>query len=265
MRGDDTLASCRTVSGAENAMIEKSVPIPAASGSIDAFICHPERRRPAPGVVFYMDAPGIREELYDMARRIAAVGYYVILPNLYYRHGPGTTPGPAAADESSADHKRMFELMLSLDNGTIAEDTASLLAFLDRQPEVRRERLGCVGYCMSGPFAVTAAARFPERFNAAASLHGVPLVTDQPDSPHRVLGHVKAELYFGFGESDPLTPAKDIDAMKAALEKTSLRYELEIYEGAGHGFVFPQRSHYHKAHAERHWERLFDLFGRNLS
>lgn len=246
-------------------MIEKSLAIPTASGSIDSFICHPERRIPAPGVLFFMDAPGIREELYDMARRIASVGYYVVLPNLYYRHGHGTTPGPAAADETSADHKRMFELMLTLNNGMIAEDTASLLAFLDRQPEARRERLGCVGYCMSGPFAVTAAARFPERFRAAASLHGVPLVTDEPDSPHRAVGNVKAELYFGFGETDHLTPKKDVEAVRDALQKTSVRYEVEVYEGAGHGFVFPQRPGYHKAHAERHWERLFDLFARNLA
>jgi carboxymethylenebutenolidase len=212
-----------------------------------------------------MDAPGIREELYDMARRIATVGYYVVLPNLYYRHGHGTTCGPSATDETSAEHKRMFELMLSLNNGMIAEDTAALLAFMEAQPEVRRGALGCVGYCMSGAFAVTAAARFPERFAAAASYHGVPLVTDEPDSPHRAAGEARAELYFGFGENDHLTPAKDVDALSTALAHTSVPHEVEVYEGGGHGFVFPQRASYDKALAERHWERLFDLFRRRLA
>jgi len=115
------------------------------------------------------------------------------------------------------------------------------------------------------PAAVTAAARFAERFSAAASYHGVPLVTDKPDSPHRVAGQAKAELYFAFGEMDHLTPAKDVETLRAALEKTAVRHEIEMYEGGAHGFVFPQRASYHKANAERHWERLFDLFRRRLA
>jgi carboxymethylenebutenolidase len=200
-----------------------------------------------------------------MVRRIATVGYYVVLPNLYYRHGHGTTCLPQATDESSEEHKRMFQLMLSLTNAMIAEDTGALLAFLDAQGELRRGALGCVGYCMGGAFAVTAAARFPERFSAAASYHGVPLVTDQPDSPHRVAAEARAELYFGFGEDDHVTPAKDVDALRAALARTSVRHEVEMYGGGGHGFVFPRRETYHKANAERHWERLFDLFRRELA
>ena len=246
-------------------MIEQSLNIPTPSGSVDSFICYPERRRPAPGVIVYMDAPGIREELYDMARRIATVGYYVVLPNLYYRHGHGTTCGPSATDDTSEEHKRMYQLMFTLNNAMIAEDTGALLAFLDARPEVKRGAVGFVGYCMSGAFAVTAAARFAERFSAAASYHGVPLVTDKPDSPHRVAGQAKAELYFAFGEMDHLTPAKDVETLRAALEKTAVRHEIEMYEGGAHGFVFPQRASYHKANAERHWERLFDLFRRRLA
>jgi carboxymethylenebutenolidase len=117
---------------------------------------------------------------------------------------------------------------------------------------------------MSGPFAVTAGANYPERFGAVASYHGVPMVTDQPDSPHLTVGRMKGQAYFGFGEVDPLTPKKDVDAFKSALEKTSLRYELEVHSGATHGFVFPERAGYHKEHAERHWERLFELLHRTI-
>ena len=247
-------------------MIEKHLNIPTRAGSTDSFVCHPERGGPWPAVVFFMDAPGIREELYDMARRLATVGYYVVLPNLYYRHGHGTTCGPSCTDETSPEHKRMFELMLSLSNESVSEDTADVLKCIDAQPEARRGRLGCVGYCMSGPFAVTAAARFPDRFAAAASFHGVALVTDKADSPHRIAGKAKGELYLGYGATDPLTPAADVDAMRAALKATDVRHELEVYEGATHGFVFPGRAGaYHKASAERHWERLLDLFRRNLA
>jgi carboxymethylenebutenolidase len=246
-------------------MIEDFVQLKTRAGSADTFVCRPERGGPFPAVIFYMDAPGIREELYDMARRLASVGYYVLLPNLYYRHGHGTTCGPRCTEEGHADFKQMIDLMLSVTNAMIAEDTAGFIEFLDAQPEVRKGALSAVGYCMSGPFVVTAGANYPGRFAAIASFHGVPMVTDQPDSPHAVIGRLKAEAYFGFGEIDPLTPKKDVDAFRAALEKTRVRHELEVYPGASHGFVFPQRAAYHKAHAERHWERLFALLRRTLS
>src|SRR3954464_15944829 len=199
-------------------MIEQKVTVPMQTGTADTFICHPERGGPFPAVIFYMDAPGIREELFDMARRIATVGYYVMLPNLYYRHGHGTTCGPSCTVEGHADFKRMIELMLSVTNAMVAEDTGSFVAHLDKQPQVRKGPLGAVGYCMSGPFAVTAGAALPGRFGAVASYHGVPMVTDQPDSPHLAAGKMKAQAYFGFGEVDPLTPKKDVDAFKAAVE-----------------------------------------------
>jgi len=245
-------------------MIEKHVDIPTRGGAADTFVCHPERGGPHPAVIFYMDAPGIREELFDMARRMASVGYCVILPNLFYRSGRGTLLTAECTINESAEQKKMFALMAKLSNGLIAEDTAGFLAFLDAQPEVKNGPIGSVGYCMSGPYAMVAAASYPERFGAAMSLHGVPFVTDQADSAHLMLDRIKAEAYFGFGSVDFLTPQKDIDALAAALKKTRLKYELEMYENCNHGYVFPQREFYNKAAAERHWERLFALFRRTL-
>ena len=239
-------------------MIEKHVDISTRAGVADTFVCHPERGGPHPAVIFYMDAPGIREELYDMARRIACVGYYVILPNLYYRTGRGPQLTAEATVHESPEQKKMFGLMATISNGKIGEDTGGFLAYLDAQPEVKKGPVGAVGYCMSGPYAMVAAAMYPDRFGAALSLHGVPFVTDQADSAHLMMDKIRAEAYFGFGSTDFLTPQKDIDVLAAALAKTKMKYELEMYEGCGHGFVFPQRSLYNKAGAERHWERLFD-------
>src|SRR5712692_6774928 len=114
-------------------MIEKQVDIPTRAGSMDTFICHPERRGPWPGIIFYMDAPGIREELRDMARRLATAGYYVLLPNLYYRAGRGTALDQSALTEGSPERERMWGLLRSLSSELVAEDTQSLLAFIDRQ------------------------------------------------------------------------------------------------------------------------------------
>lgn len=245
-------------------MIEEFADIPGRDGPIEVFVCRPEKRRAWPAVVFYMDAPGIRDELHDMARRIATVGYYVLLPNLYYRHGRGIALTPDCTVEGSAEQKRMFALMGTLSNELIAEDTGALLKFLDSQPAARNERVGVVGYCMSGPFAVTAAARFPDRIAAAASYHGVFLATDKPDSPHLLAGNIRGEVYLAFGEKDHLTPPAQIETVRDAFRKAGTQFDVEVYPGVGHGFVFPKRANYVKSAAERHWERLFDLFGRTL-
>jgi carboxymethylenebutenolidase len=245
-------------------VIEQFTDIATKDGPMETFICHPERRGPWPAVIFFMDAPGIREELHDMARRIATVGYYVILPNLYYRQGRGVTLPPDCTVEGSAASKRMFELLGTLSNALIAADTGTLLEYIDSQPAARKERVGALGYCMSGPFAVTAAARYPDRIGAAASYHGVFLATDKPDSPHLLADKIRSETYLAFGEKDHLTPPSQIETVREAFQNAGVKFEIEIYPGAGHGFVFPGRANYVKPAAERHWERLFELFGRNL-
>jgi carboxymethylenebutenolidase len=245
-------------------MIEKQIDLPTKAGTMDTFVCHPERRGPWPAIIFYMDAPGIREELRDMARRLATVGYYVLLPNLYYRAGRGTTLDTSALSEGSPERQRMWDLLKSLTNELVAEDTAAMLAFIDRQSEARQGPLGCVGYCMSGPFVFTVAGRFPERFAATASIYGAGLMTDLPDSPHLLAPKIKGEIYFACAEIDKYAPLPLIAELKRVLEEADVRAEVEIFPGAEHGFAFPQRYCYNKAAAETHWERLFELFRRRL-
>jgi carboxymethylenebutenolidase len=244
-------------------MIEQQLDIPTRDGATTTFICHPERSGPHPVVLFYMDAPAIREELRDMCRRLASAGYYVVLPNLYYRSGVleiGAIAGPGA----DATRARMFELMGSLTIPMIMEDTEALLAFVDSQPAARAGSVGTVGYCMSGQFAVNAAVRFPGRVTAAASIYGVRLVTDQPDSPHLAGPRTKAELYFACAEIDHWAPLEMVDALRAAVAELGSQAEVELYAGVEHGFAFPQRAAYNKEAAERHWERLLALFRRRL-
>jgi carboxymethylenebutenolidase len=166
--------------------------------------------------------------------------------------------------ETSPEHKRMFELMFTLSNELIAQDTGTLIEFLKGQPAADAGRVGALGYCMSGQFALHAAARYPGHIGAAASYHGVALATDKPDSPHLLADRIRAEVYLGFGEKDHLTPPDQVATVRKAFEQAKAKFEVEVYPGAGHGFVFPQRAHYLKAAAERHWETLFHLFGRTL-
>jgi carboxymethylenebutenolidase len=244
-------------------MIEQTVDIPTKDGKTTTFIVHPEREGPHPVVLFFMDAPAIREELRDMARRIAAVGYYVMLPNLYYRHGVMELADLPPLPDAEA-RARMFGFMNALTIPTVMEDADALLDFADRDPAANTGPVGALGYCMSGRYAINFAARYPERVGAAASIYGVQLVTDEADSPHLVASKASAELYFACAETDAYAPMEMVEALDAALKSSTPRAEVEVYPGVHHGFAFPQRAVYDKPSAERHWERLFALFRRNL-
>ena len=246
------------VNGTERSMQEREIDIATSDGAMNTFIVHPETPGPHPVVLFYMDAPGKREELHDMARRIATVGYYVMLPNLYYRRVREFVMAPERRED-------MFGHMNSLTNAMVNEDTRHLLEAASQDPAARGGEAGCVGYCMSGPFVFAAAAAFPDRIAAAASLHGVRLFSEAEDSPHKDAHDIRAELYFGCAETDEWAPPEVIDGLDAHLKSVGANYRIEWYPGTHHGFVFPQReAMYNKAAAERHWEVLFDLFKRNL-
>ena len=244
-------------------MIEQSVDIATKDGRTTTFIAHPERGGPHPIVLFFMDAPAIREELRDMARRIAAAGYYVMLPNLYYRKGVMELKDLPPVDEKAA-RARMFDLMGSLSIPLVMDDCDALLDYADRDPAASPGKAGAIGYCMSGQYAINAAARHPERIACAASLYGVQLVTDGPDSPHLAAQKTGAELYFACAEHDDYAPLEMVEALDASLKAAKANAEVELYPGVHHGFAFPQRAAYDKPAAERHWERLFALFRRNL-
>ena len=243
-------------------MIDQQIDIPTKDGHTATFISHPERDGPHPVILFYMDAPGIREELRDMARRLATSGYYVMLPNLYYRLDVMEL-GPLPADPEAPERKRMFGFMNSINIPLVMEDTTALLAYADGQSAARTDIVGAVGYCMSGRYAINAATHFPGRVKAAASIYGTHLATDQPDSPHLAASKTKAELYFGCAETDIYAPNEIIEKVKASMKDAHA--EVEMYPGTHHGFAFPKRPVYDKTAAERHWERLLALYRRNLS
>jgi carboxymethylenebutenolidase len=245
----------------ETPMIDQQVEIPTKDGHTTTFISHPERGAPFPVIIFYMDAPAIREELRDMARRLGTSGYYVMLPNLYYRSGVMEL-GPIPPDPEAPERKRMFGYMNSIDIPKVMEDTRALLAYADGQAAANTKIVGSVGYCMSGRYAVSAATHFPERVKAAASVYGTHLATDQPDSPHLAASKTKAELYFACAETDIYAPQEIIDKVKQAMKGSS--NEVEVYPGTHHGFAFPKRPVYNRDAAERHWERLLALYRRNL-
>jgi carboxymethylenebutenolidase len=244
-------------------MIERQIEIVTPDGRMNTFICHPERDLPHPAIIFFMDAPGIREELRDMARRLGTVGYYVMLPNLYYRSNVEELASAAAGANVDVRQKAL-QLMTTINIPMVMQDVDALLAFADQDKGASRGPMGCVGYCMSGQYAINAAVRRKERIRAAASIYGVALVSDKPDSPHLAPQRTDGRLYFGCAGNDSYAPQEMIDQLRAELAAKGGNAEVEMYPGAAHGFAFPSRAVYDKAAAERHWERLFSLFGTAL-
>lgn len=245
-------------------MIEQTVDIATKDGAMMTFITRPERGGPFAAVLLLMDAPGIREELRDMARRLATSGYCVLLPNLYYRAGRDTIFGPDVLEQGSPERERMRAVRTKMTIPPVMEDVGAMLAFLERQSEVKPGPVGAHGYCMSGPYALAAAARYPEQIAAAASFYGTWLVSDAEESPHLSLGKVTGELYIACAEHDELAPLPMVEELRGLFHRGGAKGEIELYPGVHHGFAFPERWCYDKPAAERHWERLIALYRRRL-
>ena len=244
-------------------MIEQTLDITTKDGAMETFVCRPDRGT-HPAVFLLMDAPGIREELRDMTRRLATTGYVVLLPNLYYRAGRDTMYGPDVLVHGSAEHGRMRAVRTKMTIPPVMDDVATMIDFVDGYEGVKRGPVGAHGYCMSGPYALAAAARFPDRVTAAASFYGTWLVSDAVESPHLTLGKIKGEVHISCAEFDELAPLPMVAELQKLFEAAGSPGELEIYPGVHHGFAFPQRKIYDKHAAERHWERLIALYRRKL-
>src|SRR5262249_16459030 len=225
-------------------MIGRSIDIPTADGPMDASMAHPEGRAPLPLVILFMDIWGLREELFGIARRVAAEGYCCLLPNLFHREGK------FSFEQRNADGKAVsFNLLPEevqrdmrgraerLNRQTLRADVAAILDFCKREP-VRDGAAGSVGFCMGGREAFFAAQEFPGAFGAAASLHGSRLVTAAEDSPHRLANRMRGGLYCGFAEFDRGAPAEVIDAIeRAATSVEGLRFRMRMHPGAHHGYA----------------------------
>ncbi len=245
-------------------MTNTTVQIKTADGTMDARAIQPAASGQWPAVIVYMDAPGIRPGLVSMAERLASNGYYVLLPNLYYRAGPQPPLDPATAFQEGPERQRMFTLYQSINQTLVARDTAACLDFLSTQPAVKGTKVGCVGYCMGGGFALTAAGRHPDRVAAVGAFHAARLATDQPDSPHLLAPKMRASLYIGVAGIDPHFSDEERERVRTALTQAGATFELEIYPNVRHGFAVSDVPVYDRDASERHWDRLLRLLRASL-
>jgi carboxymethylenebutenolidase len=240
-------------------MPELQLDITTAEGVMPTFNCWPEGNGPFPAIVFYMDAPGIREELFDMARRMASHGYYVILPDLFYRCG--VLRFPHRSPETAKIWRTAMTLM---PNAGVMSDTQAMLDYMDGLDVVKKGPKATIGYCMSGRLVTAAAGTFPDVFAANASLYGVGIVTADDDSSHYHVKDIKGEMYYGFAETDSTVPCYIIPTLTAELEKHGTNFVLETHPSTGHGFCFPGRDTYNKDAAEKVHAHFMDMCDRHL-
>ncbi|MFJ5774173.1 dienelactone hydrolase family protein [Streptomyces sp. NPDC093094] len=246
----------------------RSVDVRTADGTADAYLTHPADGGRHPGVLMYMDAFGPRPQLRSAADRLAAAGYTVLLPNVFYRHGRApVVPLPAFldADAERALFVHLGPILRGLTPDLAMRDAEAYLRTLADCPAAAPGPVGVTGYCMGARLSLRTAAAFPERVAAAAGFHGGRLATEAPDSPHLVAGRITAEVYFGHADADPSLPADQIARLEQALTDAGVRHRCEVYPGAPHGFTQAD-SHAYDADADaRHRAALLDLLDRTLT
>ena len=245
-------------------MTSKNIDIETTDGPCDSYISWPAGRGPFPAVLFYMDGIGIRPLLHKMADRLAAKGYYVLLPNMFYRRGPAA-PVDVAEVLELENRASLMDLVHSLTPERVVRDAGVFLEFLTAQKEVRSDSaVGLTGYCMGGGMVLRTAAHYPERVSSGASFHGGGLATGAPDSPHRLVHRIAAQIYVGHGDQDQSMPPEDIARLDEAMQNAGIRYQTELYTGALHGFAMADLPAYNARACDQHWDRLLALYRRTL-
>ncbi|MER5753387.1 dienelactone hydrolase family protein [Streptomyces sp. NPDC002088] len=244
-----------------------AVDIPTEDGLADAYLTHPGDGLPRPGVLLYQDAFGLRPHLRSMADRLAAAGYTVLVPNVFYRHG--RTPVfdlPEFIDPGTRPEiwQQISPVMQALTPELAMRDAGAYLRWLADSPLVADGPVAVTGYCMGARLTLRTAGAYPERVAAAAGFHGGQLATDAPDSPHLAAGHITAELYFGHADNDPSLPAEQRERLEEALTAAGVRHHCEVYPDAPHGFTQADTASYQKEGDERHWAALLDLLERTF-
>ena len=249
-------------------MVEREILVHTADGDMTTFVVRPEGDGPFPVAVVFMDGVGYREQVKENARRFAADGYYCVAPDLYYRSGERLTfdmSKMASGGMSGPEGERMMKAVASVTPANVVADTRAALAEVASDPAASPGPKVCVGYCLGARVSLHAASALANEFVAAAGIHPGALITDQPDSPHHDLAHVRGELFFAFAETDRSVTQELVDRFREELRRNDVRGEVERWPGTTHGFAMADLPVYNRDAAERHFERTLDLWRRNLA
>ena len=243
------------------AVTDSDVTITTPDGMCDAYFVHPASGT-APGVLLWPDIFGLRPANRQMAKRLAESGYSVLVVNPFYR----AKKAPTADAGAATPIQQLMPLAQALNATTHMTDAKAFIGWLDQQPSVAKNRkMGTQGYCMGGPIAFRTAAAVPDRVGAVASFHGGGLVTTQPDSPHTLAATTKVQLLIAIAANDDARSPNEKNVLKETFAEAKLPAEIEVYEGAAHGWCPPDSGVYNEPQAEKAWSRLLALYGKALT
>lgn len=247
-------------------MTRSTVTIKTRDGETQTAVFRPDvGNGPWPAVLVYQDGRGVRQALYEIGQRIASAGYFVILPDLFYRAGPFTPPDPVQfAQDAELRKQWQSKYMATATKSNIKSDTEAFLAFLAQEKDVSSLSIGTTGYCMGGGLSLSAAGNFPDRVIAAASYHGGNLATDDAESPHLLAAKIRAEVYVAGAVEDASFPDSQKRLLTDSLAAAKVRHVVETYDGAKHGWVPTDSVVYDRAASDRHYQTLLALFERTL-
>ncbi len=246
-------------------MPEREIRLDTPSGPMRTFIAQPDGDGPFPAGVIYMDAPGYREALRDVARRYAASGYLVAAPDMYAPFGEDIIIDinrVRAEGFDSDEGRRMFSYVRGLTAPVGEGLTRAVLDQLDAEPAADDGPRVCLGFCMGSRHVIHTLAALGDRVVAGAGIHPAKLVSDDDGSPHRELAGIRGELYLGFAEQDEASSDEQLAALRDEAQRHDVRMTIEVYEGTIHGFAMADARVYNEAGAERHYERTLELWGR---
>jgi carboxymethylenebutenolidase len=243
------------------AVSEADVTITTPDGSADAYFVHPATGTAA-AVLIWPDIFGLRPAFRQMGKRLAESGYSVLVVNPFYR----TQKAPTAPKGAATPIPDLRPLAQTLNETTHTIDAKAFIAWLDKQPSVATNRkVGTQGYCMGGPIAFRTAAAVPDRVGAVASFHGGGLVNDTPNSPHLQAAKTKAHFLVAIAANDDARSPNEKTTLKEAFSKAGLNAEVEVYDGAAHGWCPPDSGVYNEPQAEKAWGRLLAMYGKALA
>ncbi|MET0525787.1 MAG: dienelactone hydrolase family protein [Nocardioides sp.] len=244
----------------------RTIEIQATDGPAEDYLTGEAGR---PGVLFYIDAIGLRLRIEEMADRIASWGYVVLAPNVFYRDGRAADLAPQAGQDLRDPGAReafmasgVMDRVRGLTPDRSGPDAEAWVATLAEH--AGDGPIGVSGYCMGARLAVRTAGQFPGTVAAAGGFHGGGLVTDDPASPHLAIDGSTAQYAFGHADQDRSMPLEAVEALEKALAEAGRPHVNEVYAGAAHGYTMADTSMYDEAATERHFEVLHDLLDRTL-
>ncbi|GAC1577888.1 MAG: dienelactone hydrolase family protein [Candidatus Dormibacteria bacterium] len=245
-------------------MNRSTIDIPTTDGVADCYLTRPDDDDASPGVLFMIVAIGLRPRIEEMADRIAAQGYVVLAPNVFYRAGRAPlweTPDLQDPDSRGRFFSSLGPLMEALTPDAVAADGG---AYLDRLGELTDGPVGVTGYCFGGRLGWIVAAAHPDRVAALGGFHTGRMVTDDEQSPHLLAPRVRGEVYWGHADQDQSMTQEHITTLDRAMDDARVRHRTELYQGAQHGYTMSDMGAYDEAAAERHFTALFALLERAI-